>query len=115
MPAFTAAAIGLQPVTSRFKATLSAMIATDPESRLSGASVSGPTAAALPRRRGAALSTAWLPRLAAAEAIGASAELVVVEGAGHSVNLTRPGVVNDAFLRLLERARAAPGTERRAG
>jgi pimeloyl-ACP methyl ester carboxylesterase len=39
-----------------------------------------------------------------AELIGERAELVVVPGAGHSVNLTRPGIVNDAFLRLLDRA-----------
>ncbi len=40
------------------------------------------------------------------------AELVVVPGAGHSVNLTRPAVVDDALLRLLERSsgvRAASG------
>jgi pimeloyl-ACP methyl ester carboxylesterase len=40
-------------------------------------------------------------RLAAG--IGDSAEVVVVPGAGHSVNLTRPGVVDAAFLRLLDR------------
>jgi pimeloyl-ACP methyl ester carboxylesterase len=39
-----------------------------------------------------------------AELIGERAELVVVPGAGHSVNLTRPGIVNDAFLHLLDRA-----------
>ncbi len=33
------------------------------------------------------------------------AELVVVPGAGHSVNITRREVVDDALLRLLERAR----------
>jgi pimeloyl-ACP methyl ester carboxylesterase len=36
--------------------------------------------------------------------IGERAELVVVPGAGHSVNLTRPDIVDDAFLRLLDRA-----------
>ena len=39
-----------------------------------------------------------------AEEIGPSAELVVVDGAGHSVNLTRTAVVDAAFLRLLDRA-----------
>ena len=34
------------------------------------------------------------------------AELVVVPGAGHSVNITRPEVVDAALLRLLDRARA---------
>ena len=38
-----------------------------------------------------------------AEAIGANAELVVVPGAGHSVNLTRTDVVDEAFLALLDR------------
>lgn len=38
-----------------------------------------------------------------AEVIGGNAELVVVPGAGHSVNLTRSHVVNDAFLALLHR------------
>ncbi|MGY1623600.1 alpha/beta fold hydrolase [Geodermatophilus sp. SYSU D00965] len=51
-------------------------------------------------------------RLAAG--IGASAELVVVPGAGHSVNLTRREVVDAAFLQLLERVES--GLEhRRAG
>jgi pimeloyl-ACP methyl ester carboxylesterase len=50
-----------------------------------------------------------------AEELGQPAELVVVEGAGHSINLTRPGVVNEAFLRLLDRAEAVPEAERRAG
>ncbi|WP_255362368.1 alpha/beta fold hydrolase [Blastococcus aurantiacus] len=45
-----------------------------------------------------------------AEAVGA--ELVVVPGAGHSVNLTRTEVVDRAFLDLLDRVDAAP---RRAG
>jgi pimeloyl-ACP methyl ester carboxylesterase len=35
--------------------------------------------------------------------IGDSAELVVVPGAGHSVNLTRTDVVDAAFVRLLDR------------
>jgi len=35
------------------------------------------------------------------------AELIVVPGAGHSVNITRPQVVDAALLRLVERARAA--------
>jgi pimeloyl-ACP methyl ester carboxylesterase len=38
-----------------------------------------------------------------AEVIGTSAELVVVPGAGHSVNLTRTQVVDDALLGLLDR------------
>ncbi|MDK3255825.1 alpha/beta fold hydrolase [Blastococcus capsensis] len=38
-----------------------------------------------------------------AETIGAGAELVVVPGAGHSVNLTRRAVVDRAFLDLLDR------------
>ena len=38
-----------------------------------------------------------------AEAIGANAELVVVPGAGHSVNLTRTDVVDEALVRLLDR------------
>lgn len=38
--------------------------------------------------------------------IGPTAELVVVPGAGHSVNITRREVVDDALLRLLERAAA---------
>jgi pimeloyl-ACP methyl ester carboxylesterase len=42
-----------------------------------------------------------------AEEIGASAELVVAEGAGHSVNLTRAPVVDAAFLRLLDRVEDA--------
>ena len=39
-----------------------------------------------------------------AESIGAGADLVVVPGAGHSVNLTRSAVVDRAFLDLLDRA-----------
>ena len=35
------------------------------------------------------------------------AELTVVPGAGHSVNITRQAVVDDALLRLLDRAHAA--------
>lgn len=42
-----------------------------------------------------------------AEVIGAGAELVVVPGAGHSVNLTRAEVVNRAFLALLDRVEDA--------
>jgi pimeloyl-ACP methyl ester carboxylesterase len=38
-----------------------------------------------------------------ADAIGENAELVVVPGAGHSVNLTRPDVVDAAFIALLDR------------
>ena len=39
------------------------------------------------------------------------AELVVVPGAGHSVNMTRPHVVDDALLRLLDRVSSRlPGT-----
>jgi glutamate-ammonia-ligase adenylyltransferase len=39
--------------------------------------------------------------------LGDDAELVVVPGAGHSVNITRRAVVDDALLRLLERTQAA--------
>lgn len=42
-----------------------------------------------------------------AAGIGPSAELVVVPGAGHSVNITRRDVVDDAMLRLLARAGTA--------
>jgi pimeloyl-ACP methyl ester carboxylesterase len=38
-----------------------------------------------------------------AETIGATAELVMVPGAGHSVNLTRAEVVDRALLELLDR------------
>jgi pimeloyl-ACP methyl ester carboxylesterase len=38
-----------------------------------------------------------------AAVIGESAELVVVPGAGHSVNLTNPQVVDDALIALLDR------------
>lgn len=41
-----------------------------------------------------------------AAAIGPSAELVVVPGAGHSVNITRRQVVDDALLALVDRALA---------
>jgi pimeloyl-ACP methyl ester carboxylesterase len=41
-----------------------------------------------------------------AEDIGPAAELVVVDGAGHSVNLTRPAIVDAALVRLLDRAEA---------
>lgn len=41
-----------------------------------------------------------------AERLQPDVELVVVPGAGHSVNITRPEVVDAAFLRLLDRARA---------
>ncbi len=47
-----------------------------------------------------------------AEGIGDSAELVVVPGAGHSVNLTRTEVVDRALLDLLDRAEESG---RRAG
>jgi len=42
-----------------------------------------------------------------AEAVGPSAELVVVRGAGHSVNLTRTSIVDDALNALLDRVRAS--------
>src|SRR3954454_8493841 len=42
-----------------------------------------------------------------AELIGDAAELVVVPGAGHSVNLTRTDLVDQAFLGLLDRVEAA--------
>jgi pimeloyl-ACP methyl ester carboxylesterase len=47
-----------------------------------------------------------------AEVIGANAELVVVPGAGHSVNLTRSEVVDRALLDLLDRVGEQP---RKAG
>ncbi|HEY0401874.1 MAG TPA: alpha/beta hydrolase, partial [Blastococcus sp.] len=51
-----------------------------------------------------------------AELIGDQAELVVVPGAGHSVNLTRPEVVNRAFLDLLDRVEERlAGQRRRTG
>src|SRR3954449_8149413 len=43
-----------------------------------------------------------------AEAIGANAELVVVRGAGHSLNLTRTSIVDDALNQLLDRVAAGP-------
>jgi pimeloyl-ACP methyl ester carboxylesterase len=50
-----------------------------------------------------------------AELIGDAAELVVVPGAGHSVNLTRSQEVDEAFLRLLDRVADRAGGEQRAG
>ncbi|PRY47406.1 pimeloyl-ACP methyl ester carboxylesterase [Geodermatophilus tzadiensis] len=51
-----------------------------------------------------------------AELIGDGAELVVVPGAGHSVNLTRTAVVDRALLDLLDRVEAAgPDAARQAG
>jgi pimeloyl-ACP methyl ester carboxylesterase len=47
-----------------------------------------------------------------AELIGSNAELVVVPGAGHSVNLTRHEIVDRAFLELLDRVEAG---HRKAG
>jgi pimeloyl-ACP methyl ester carboxylesterase len=44
-----------------------------------------------------------------AETLGAGAELVVVPGAGHSVNLTRTAVVDRAFLDLLDRVETRTG------
>ncbi|WP_233517538.1 alpha/beta fold hydrolase [Geodermatophilus marinus] len=49
-----------------------------------------------------------------AEEIGPSARAVVVEGAGHAVNLTRRAEVDAALLELLDRA-AAGWERRRAG
>ncbi len=46
------------------------------------------------------------------EALGDDADLVVVPGAGHSVNLTRSDVVNRAFVALLDRV---ANRSRRAG
>ena len=46
-----------------------------------------------------------------AELIGPNAELVVVPGAGHSVNLTRTEIVDRALLELLDRVE----DRRRAG
>ncbi|MGY1603495.1 alpha/beta fold hydrolase [Geodermatophilus sp. SYSU D00815] len=45
-----------------------------------------------------------------AERLGDAAELVVVPGAGHSVNLTRAAVVDRAFLDLLDRIEGRAGT-----
>jgi pimeloyl-ACP methyl ester carboxylesterase len=51
-----------------------------------------------------------------AELLGPGTELVVVPGAGHSVNLTRTAVVDAALEGLLDRvAQAGPGPSRRAG
>jgi pimeloyl-ACP methyl ester carboxylesterase len=50
-----------------------------------------------------------------AEQLGPDAELVVVPGAGHSVNLTRAAVVDQAFLDLLDRVQAGLGESRRTG
>jgi pimeloyl-ACP methyl ester carboxylesterase len=50
-----------------------------------------------------------------AERLGPDAELVVVPGAGHSVNLTRTDVVDQAFLGLLDRVEAELGERREAG
>jgi pimeloyl-ACP methyl ester carboxylesterase len=47
-----------------------------------------------------------------AETIGEGAELVVVPGAGHSVNLTRTRIVDDALNALMDRVEAA---RRKAG
>jgi pimeloyl-ACP methyl ester carboxylesterase len=47
-----------------------------------------------------------------AEVIGPNAELVVVPGAGHSVNLTRAEVVDQALIDLVDRAEQLP---RKAG
>jgi pimeloyl-ACP methyl ester carboxylesterase len=49
-----------------------------------------------------------------AELLGDAAELVVVHGAGHSVNLTRAEVVDAAFLRLLDRVAASTDRAGRA-
>jgi pimeloyl-ACP methyl ester carboxylesterase len=50
-----------------------------------------------------------------AERIGRNAQLVVVPGAGHSVNLTRPAVVNQAFAELLDRVGVEGADRRRTG
>lgn len=54
---------------------------------------------------------------AMAEVLGAQTELVLVPGAGHSVNITRPRLVDDALLRLLARVSAgvSAGVEAGAG
>ena len=41
-----------------------------------------------------------------ADTLGPNAELVVVRGAGHSVNLTRSSIVDDALNALLDRVSA---------
>jgi hypothetical protein len=50
------------------------------------------------------------PYRSIADAIGANAELVVLRGAGHSVNLTRTSIVDDALNELLDRVAARPWT-----
>ena len=50
---------------------------------------------------------------AMAEVLGVGTELVLVPGAGHSVNITRPHLVDDALLRLL--ARVSAGIESGSG
>src|SRR5205085_988841 len=50
-----------------------------------------------------------------AERLGPHAELVVVPGAGHSVNLTRTAAVDQAFLALLDRVVAQREEPRRTG
>jgi pimeloyl-ACP methyl ester carboxylesterase len=50
-----------------------------------------------------------------ARRIGRNARLVVVPGAGHSVNLTRPAVVNEAFAELIDRVEARAADRRRTG
>ena len=43
--------------------------------------------------------------------VAAAAELVVVPGAGHAVNVTRSDVVNGDFVRLLARVGPAAASE----
>jgi pimeloyl-ACP methyl ester carboxylesterase len=50
-----------------------------------------------------------------ADRLGPNAELFVVPGAGHSVNLTRTAEVDQAFLGLLDRVAAAGRDSRRTG
>src|SRR3954447_5195658 len=50
-----------------------------------------------------------------AERLGPRAELIVVPGAGHSVNLTRSAVVDEAFLDLLDRVEADLEERHRTG
>lgn len=50
-----------------------------------------------------------------AELLGDDAELVVVPGAGHSVNLTRTDVVDRALAELLDRVESRLRADRRAG
>lgn len=52
------------------------------------------------------LTPASHSRLMAAD-LGAQCELVLVPGCGHSVNVTRPGIVDDAITALLARATSA--------